>query len=457
MAISFDDYLKKFNNKAEKYIPQKKDWTPSDEAVYGVKDVYKVPVKKAQELKFNAIKYAFKNSYEKNDIYKNFCKEKKFSPDDLKKHDDIEKIPLLPNNFYKNYPDGKEFATWLANMYSINLPKIKISGKNPTYDNIIDSFNNSGMRVCYSSGTSGRHTFIPRDTRTFNIAEYSLAKGAISMAYPIWDYDMYGYLLMPNPEKTNLFVGRVATIYFDVVHDVQVSIDREINTETISMSMSGGKGGLKSLIVKAALGRMYKKIVNNIISWLEKNEKEKNKIMFAGAPFLLYAVVEKMKETGQTFDFSDRGAILTGGGWKAQENKRIPVEEFRKIMEEMLGINPEYCLDAYAMVEGNGFMVHCPEGHYLHVPHTYYHPMVLDDEYKPMGYGETGRFAFIDGTTTSYPGFMITGDKVKLLEHCPVCDRPGPVLEPEVHRAAGQEIRGCAEEVRRMVSSDIGK
>lgn len=457
MTISFDDYIKKFNKKAEKYIPPRNEWTPSDEAVYGVKDLYKTPVKKAKELKLKAIKYTFKNSYENNEIYHNFCKEKNFTPGNLKNYEDIEKIPLLPNNFYKNYPDGKDFATWLANMYSIKLPKIKISGKNPSYDDVINAFNKNGMRVCYSSGTSGRHTFIPRDVRTFNRVEYALAKGVVSMAYPIWEYDMYGYLLMPNPNKTNLFVGRVSTIYFDVIKDVQVSIDREINTETISMSMSGRRGGLKSLIVKAALARMYKKIVNNIISWLEKHEKENNKIMFAGAPFLLYAVVEKMKEQGKTFDFSDRGAILTGGGWKAQEDKRIPVVEFRNIMEEMLGINPELCFDAYGMVEGNGFMTHCPEGHYLHVPHTYYHPMVLDEEYKPVGYGKKGRFAFIDGSTTSYPGFMITGDQVKLIEHCPACDRPGPVLEPEVHRAAGQEIRGCAEEVRRMVSSDVGR
>jgi hypothetical protein len=43
-----------------------------------------------------------------------------------------------------------------------------------------------------------------------------------------------------------------------------------------------------------------------------------------------------------------------------------------------------------------------------------------------------------------------------MLEHCPICDRPGPVLEPEVKRATGEEIRGCAEELRKMLSSDLG-
>jgi len=57
----------------------------------------------------------------------------------------------------------------------------------------------------------------------------------------------------------------------------------------------------------------------------------------------------------------------------------------------------------------------------------------------------------------SYPGFIISGDRVRLLEHCPVCERPGPVLEPEVKRERGEEMRGCAEEVRRMLSMDLGK
>jgi len=83
--------------------------------------------------------------------------------------------------------------------------------------------------------------------------------------------------------------------------------------------------------------------------------------------------------------------------------------------------------------------------------------MVLDEEFKQVEYGEWGRFAFLDAAAMSYPGFIVTGDQVRLLEHCPVCDRPGPVLEPEVKRAPGEEIRGCAEEMRSMLSSDLGK
>ena len=120
-------------------------------------------------------------------------------------------------------------------------------------------------------------------------------------------------------------------------------------------------GGFKTKMIKKYLKKMNKKIINDMIKWIEKNNKENNKIVFAGAPFFLYAVAKKLGEQGKSFDFSNKGAILTGGGWKVQENHRISVADFRKQMKEFLGINSEYCLDAYGMVEGNGF------GHPTHI------------------------------------------------------------------------------------------
>ncbi len=456
ILISYDEYLKTFENHVGKYIPPKKSWSPVENAVYGPKDFFKTPKSKAEELRFNAIKYQFKNHYSNNKMYNGFCKEMKIKPEDIKTYEDLEKIPLVPGEFYKDYPSGKDFAHWLANIFTGEIPKVKINGKNPSFDEIVNSFNRSGLKVAYSSGTSGIHTVIPRDKKTFYAAEYAAAKAAISMLYPMWKYDAKGYLLMPNPFKTNVFAGKVCSIYFDAISEVKSAIDKQINADIIKLSM-GGKGGLKAKIVKRAIQSKYKKIVKNIIKWIEYHHKKDTTITFLGAPFLLYAVTNKLIEQGKTFDFSDRGAIITGGGWKAHESKRMPVEEFREQMKEVLGIRPKHCIDLYGMVEGNGWMVHCPEGHYLHIPHTYYHALVLDDEFKPIGYNKWGRLAFLDGSTSSYPGFIISGDKVRMLERCPVCNRPGPVLEPEVTRAQGKEMRGCAEEVRRMISRDVGE
>ena len=451
---NFETYMTNLNNRVKKYIPDKS--TPLWESLYQPKDIYRIPIEEAERMQFNTIKYAFNHHYENNRFYHNFCKEHDMRPDDLKTNADLTKIPLIPDKFFKDYPDGKEFATWLANIYTGSLPKIVIKQKNPSYDDVIDAFNEAGILVSYSSGTGGRHTFVPRDQRTFFNSEYALAKSFVTMVYPFWEYDSYGYLLMPNPKNNFIYAGKAVEIYFDAVKSINVAIDRRVTTDLIAMTM-GGKGGFKGKIVQYAALKKSKQMVDDIIKWLEKHEHSDDKISFVGAPYILYAVMEKLKQQGRTFNFGSRGAVGTGGGWKIHEHKRMEVSEFRKEVEQVLGFEDRFILDIYGMVEGNGWMVHCPEGHYLHAPYSYYKPLVLDDEYKPTEYGEWGRFAFLDGAALSYPGFVVTGDRVKLLKRCPVCDRPGPVLEPEVKRAKGQDVRGCAEEVRRMLTSDLGK
>jgi hypothetical protein len=44
---------------------------------------------------------------------------------------------------------------------------------------------------------------------------------------------------------------------------------------------------------------------------------------------------------------------------------------------------------------------------------------------------------------------------VRMREHCPVCDRPGPVLEPGIERLSSEEMRGCAAEVTSALQTDL--
>ena len=450
--MDYATYMDALDRQLNQYLPQPN--TPLYDALVKPKDLFRVPLREAEPLQFACIKKAFLHNYSNSKFYQKFCKEKSVTPDDIKTNEDLAKIPLIPDKFFKDYPSGKEFAVWLANIYTGELPHITVPQRNPSYDDVLKAYYAAGVIVSYSSGTGGRYTFIPRNKQTFMNAEYALAKTLVGMAYPFWKYDSYGYLLMPHPKKNLIFAGRALEVYFDAVKDVNVAIDREVTTELVQITMGRTKG-LKSDLVRYFSYRMQKKMIDNIITWLETHDKAKDTITLLGAPYILYAVMEKLKAQGKSFDFGERGAVATGGGWKGLRN--ITSSEFRTEVNKVLGISERVVLDVYSMVEGNGWMIHCPEGHYLHVPYTYYKALVLDKEYQSVGYGEWGRFAFLDGIATSHPSFIVTGDQVKLLEHCPVCDRPGPVLEPEVKRAQGEDLRGCAEEVRRMLSKDIGQ
>jgi phenylacetate-coenzyme A ligase PaaK-like adenylate-forming protein len=454
--IDYNTYIANLDEKLKNYIPPPDKHPPLFDALYKPKDLYRVPLDEAAKLQLNSIKYAFTHHFNNNNFYHNFCKEHNFKPDDINKNEDLDKIPLIPDKFFKDYPSGKDFATWLGNIFTGELPKIIITQKNPTYDEVIDAFNQAGLIVTYSSGTGGRHTFIPRDKSTFATSEYAIAKSLISMIYPLWQYEAAGYVMMPNPKINFIYAGKALEIIYDAIRNVEVAIDKKVTTQLIGMVM-GGKGGVKGKFVRFASARKSMKMIDDIIQWLIQREKIDEPTLLVGAPYLIYFVMEKMKQKGITLNFGEKGGIGTGGGWKIHEHSRMTTADFRKEVKEVLGIPEKFCLDVYGMVEGNGWMVNCPEGHYLHAPYTYYKSLVLNEEFKPIEYGEWGRFAFLDAAALSYPGFIVTGDKVRLLKKCPVCDRPGPVLEPEVKRAEGEDIRGCAEEVRRMLSSDLSK
>lgn len=454
-TLSLEEYLKESDSRLRRYIPPAGEWTPVEKAVYQMRDPYRIELCQAESMQFAAIRFAFQRHFEHNPMYRNFCLEHGISPEDIRSTEDLEKIPLIPDRFFKEYPSGRDFATWIANVFTGELPQINIRQAQPSFEQVLQAFNSTGLFITYSSGTGGHQTVIPRDRRTYNFTEYIIARSVITMGYPVWEYNMSGYLLMPNPYKTNLHAGKVCEVYFDAIEKVNVAIDRQIPAHYIRMAMSNEKG------LKPATFRLLNRISNirmidRIIRWLEMHQKTDRKIVLMGAPYLAWSVINRLQKQGRSFDFGLRGAIVTGGGWKIFEGQRLSVTEFRRLVQAVLGIPPENCLDLYGMVEGNGWMVHCPEGHYLHLPYTFFKGMVLDNHFKPLGYGQWGRFAFLDGSALSYPGFIITGDMVRMLEHCPVCDRPGPVLDPEIRRASGEDMRGCSEEVRRMVTADMG-
>ncbi len=452
--ISMHEYIQVYNQTVAAYIPPQAEWTPADQALYGVDDLFGVPLDEAEEMRFRAIRHTFNHHYQNNRMYRKFCQEHGFSPDDLRSSQDLERVPLIPGRFFKDYPDGEDFALWLANIYTGKLPPIQIRKGENMVERTLEAFNKAGLVVSFSSGTSGRQTFIPRDRRTFNASEYAIAKSGVVMAYPSWKPGMDGFLLMPNPKKTHVFAGKVATIYFDAMRDVQVALNRDVSMDMIRAAMSG-QGGLKTRLLRKVVQWSSLRMVDRIIRWLEKHEGGDITITLAGAPFLVMNVIKRMESQGKRFNFAEKGGVITGGGWKVYENQRITSAEFRQVVQDRLGILPKHCLDMYGMVEGNAWNIHCPEGHYFHIPYTYFKPLVLDKDNKPLPYGEWGRFAFLDALATSYPGFMTTGDMVRMLEHCPVCGRPGPVLEPEIRRATGEDLRGCAEEVRRTMALDM--
>ena len=218
--------------------------------------------------------------------------------------------------------------------------------------------------------------------------------------------------------------------------------------------MAGQIKGFKDKMKLMVLKKVMAKGQQNLIDLLEKLDKEGKQIIILTFPFQLFDLMRIMEEKGKTLSLGDKNSlIITGGGWKIYEDKKLSSKEFAEMIERTLGVPPENYRDVYGMSEMNGLALDC-EGRYKHlIPWIY--PLVLDENNEPVGYGEVGRLAFLDPAAYSYPGFIITGDKVKLHEHCPACDKEGIVMESDISRMAGAEAKGCGNLMRGLLTEEL--
>ena len=431
------------NKCLEKFITPKESWNPVDKALFSSNSFFS-DYKNVQDLMIEAVRFSFKHHYDNNVIYHKVCDAKGITPDEIKSKNDFNKIPLVPDTFFKDYPEDKGFLNWLKTIFTGSIPNVDFKTNSPSHDVVIEKFNEKGINIMFTSGTSGRFSFIPRDTFSWNRVKYSAMKSVIELMD--YDQDDTAVLLIPDPRQTNLTIASLFGIAYDLYYpkNIHFALDIKITTQFLRMQRDEAIG-LREKIKAKAMSKIspivQKKSDSKIINILEQMEKEGKKINIGGPPFWLDRIIERMKQENITINL-ETSQVLTGGGWKADEEKRTPEESFRKKVEDTLGVPQHHFHDVYAMSECSSVFLSC-EKHYKHIPPVII-PFVLDEELNPIGYNKFGRFAFIDPLPRSYPGFIITGDRVKLLEHCPECNREGPVLDVEVTRLPGVEGRGCA-------------
>lgn len=124
---------------------------------------------------------------------------------------------------------GQDFALWIRKILTVKISADIFKKIRSSFDEIIENFKKLSIEVLYSSGTTGRFTFMPRDLLTFRAGAYTFTKGIVGMSYPLWDYyNLNVCFLGPHPRKTNLYVGKAGYALFDVVKNA-CSNDRSRN------------------------------------------------------------------------------------------------------------------------------------------------------------------------------------------------------------------------------------
>lgn len=455
--------LKEIHRRLEGFIPPRTQWSPVDEALYGVEDIYRVEKSKAEKLRFDALKYSFEHHYEHSSFYRRFCQGEGVAPADIKEPSDLTKIPLIPDTFFKDYPTGAGFYEWLQKITTGRMPSIELKKNNASFDDVMEALQEKNFTVTFTSGSSGKFSFFPRNELTWMRQQYCFALSVAEILSSLYgdrgQPDAVWLSAFANPEKTHMFTGRVSgAVYGGNLVDwenVVLLLDRKLTTDSMRIARGGARGIKEKLIAKLAnLGR--KQMISKFSQGVEGYAKEARKVLIIGPPFIVEALLSRLEKQGNRLSLGRNGSVITGGGWKFQAGAAITAKEWWERVEDILGVPPENCRDLYGMSECSPFFPGC-EGDYKHVPHSIVYPLVLDDELKPLGYGKYGRLALLDSVPTSYPGFIITGDRVKMLECCPACDRLGPVIEPDISRMEGVEDRGCAGIAMELLGGEMAK
>ncbi|MBC7080838.1 MAG: hypothetical protein H5T44_01075 [Thermoplasmatales archaeon] len=438
------------NLRKEFYLEEEK-WKKVDEIIYGLDDYFLYEEKKINKLRLDAIKEAFNYHYSKNLFYQKYCRENNVSMENIKGEKDLSKIPLLQDKFFKSYPseNPKELYEWLYRVCSVDIGKYDFNGKS-LQDFLTWAEEKLNGVVTHSSGTSGKFSFMFRDEITTKRMFYSADKTLLfSIAKPR-DNAQFVY---PGPIKTHLTMGRWISEGTKIFNekDRHFLTERALTIDIVRILSGQVKGigdKLKFMLIKKAMQKGQLRLIN----LLKEIEKERKQVYILTFPYQLNDLMNLMEEEGFYLNLPKDSVIITGGGWKIYEDKKVSSEEFAKRIEEFFGIDINNYRDVYGMSEMNGLALECEE-RYKHIPPWIY-PMIIDENNEISNCGE-GRFIFLDPASNSYPGFIITGDELKLLESCPECGRSGYVIEGEIKRAKGEESKGCGNLMREIIAEEM--
>jgi len=355
---------------------------------------FEMDIDEATQKRFKAIKEVFTHHYSNNRIYQKYCNNHGITPNDIKNHEDLLYIPLLPSDFFK---------------------EISISGKEEDIKKIASVPENAIVTYFTTSGTTGKATKYPFDRDS--IRRTTISNVQINKHIGEINEGSYMLMLTPPPEETT--TGLVRGMYMST---------KPILNKDDQISFGVREGKIDTEYILSAL-----------------NSTDYRPRHFFGPPFAYKKIAEDLIEEGKELTLDKDSKAFTSGGWKRVKGE-VKREELDEIISKSLGIYKENIRDGLGLTDIFSWLLECSYRR-KHVPPWMYvsirNPDNLEEE---VGVGEEGLFSFLTPIITSYPSFVITGDIGVLTtgyeEKCE-CGRIGPTVEHR-RRAKGMAARGCA-------------
>ncbi|CAM3958132.1 LuxE family acyl-protein synthetase [Mesobacillus zeae] len=371
-------------------------FSPVSSMISSSSELFKLPYEEICKIKTEIIKENFSYHFEKNEFYRDVCKQKDVTPDDINSFEDLIKIPLIPVRTFKEANSH--------HLLSCKLSEIEFE-----------------MR---STGTSGIPSVSRRDSKTIDYA----TEGIVKMYREFFKISkgVGMFLFPPTEEMPEMGMIKVLNI------------------------TAGLFDGTRNMVKKVSFNPQ--EAVEVLQSWEGKHVRN-----IVGPPFLIYKLLSYMIDNDIKIKLDKKSLIITLGGWKKFTGKEIPRNEFNALCAEYLGMNPNNVRDMYGLVEANMLAIEC-EQQEKHLPPWVHisvrNPRNVLEEVNP---GERGVVAIYDPTSLSYPGYILTEDVgyIKTDMNCE-CGRVGQKLT-YISRIPGVEVGCCAINLEKYIEENESK
>lgn len=378
-------------------------------------------------------------------------------------------IDILGTPFPQDEP--RAFVEWLADQLSVDLPRERFDRFRPRYRSlekllraVEGTFQDLGLEMLTSSGTSGRAAIIARDARStgLTVESFSLA----FQRYFGMTADHRAVFMMPRRTRIALArmarltverVGRTADrVHFATPYPAYPDQVRILKGRTFR----SGRPGLverrlwhpayRSLQTRFVDPRSVESAVSALVPAVARGER----VLLFGSLTQLHAVALHLLNARRQMTLALGSLLGTGGGMKGI----YPVgpDDIRHDLEGAFVLttgDPAPIRDFYGMAEADWAAMQCSHGHY-HVPPWVHAVTVDDDGGFQAGDRTTGLLAFFDpfGGGDLFPAFFRSADRVTLATGhgttaCPCGDGGAYLEKASIQRMDPIGEAGCAAQV----------
>jgi len=382
-------------------------------------------------------------------------------------------IDILGTPFPQDCP--ADFINWLADQLSIRLPDERFASFRSRYASledllsaVEDIYEDYGLEVITSSGTSGRSTIMLRDQDGIDKTVESFYLSF--QRYLEMQAEHRAIFIMPRITRIAMVrmaafsVGRIGIeknrIHFTIPFPAYPD---QVRIRTGRTYRPGTKGLIERRLLNPFMNWAYENLaaprtLRSTVEILDQAESNKEKVLLFGGWIQLHNIALQLRKDKRSISLPPGSLIGTGGGMKElypftpSQIRGDLIDTFKLTNDQAIPIR-----DVYGMAEGNWAAMQCRKGNY-HIPPWVYAVTLDDDNKFQEGADTTGLLAFYDpyGGGQLFPSFFKTADRVRLINGgiskqfsnlCPCGDAGSYILQESIQRVDLMDEAGCAAQV----------